>query len=214
MAQVNRSDVNIDAESARRAPQLSGLLAGENGIKRGMPCRVNSSGAIVRSDATSAGEAAKVHGFAATDADNGDPVSLYGEGTRFRYDGDGGLTEGQTLFLDANPGELNTAPQAGDPDGVAVAVSSKDIVVTRTTQAAPRASAVISGGAAGDHTVTGIAVGDVLELVIQFVGGGTDVTDVADLTGEFTIDSADTINNDGGTATSGDKLLVVWRDLT
>ena len=48
-------------------------------------------------------------------------------------------------------------------------------------------TAVISGGAAGDHTVTGIAADDQLVEVIYFAGAGSDVTDVADLTSEFTI---------------------------
>jgi len=74
--------------------------------------------------------------------------------------------------------------------------------------------AVINGGAAGDHTVTGINTGDELLLVLYVAGAGTDVTDVADLTGEFSITAADTINNTGGTATTGGKLLVLYYDLT
>lgn len=69
---------------------------------------------------------------------------------------------------------------------------------------------VISGGSAGDHTVSGIETQDRIAAVIQFVGAGTDVTDIADLTDEFSIASDGTINNGGNTDTSGDKLLVVW----
>lgn len=75
-------------------------------------------------------------------------------------------------------------------------------------------SAVIAGGAAGDHTVTGIAAGDELVLVAQLdVNAGT-VVDIVALTGEFTVTGADTINNVGGTNTTGDKLLVLYLDLT
>ena len=74
--------------------------------------------------------------------------------------------------------------------------------------------AVTSGGAAGDHTVTGINTGDELFLVLYVAGAGTDVTDIADLTGEFSITAADTINNTGGTATTGGKLLALYYDLT
>lgn len=70
--------------------------------------------------------------------------------------------------------------------------------------------AVISGGAAGAHTVTGILTTDSLVSVFELTGGGTDVTAVADLTAEFSISAADTIDNTGGTATTGDQLLVTW----
>ena len=35
---------------------------------------------------------------------------------------------------------------------------------------------------------------------------------MADLSSEFSITAADTINNTGGTATTGDLLLVFWYD--
>lgn len=71
---------------------------------------------------------------------------------------------------------------------------------------------VISGGAAGDLAVTGIDPHDSLVAVQRFVGAGVAVTDVADLTSEFTITAVDTINNTGGTNTTGDKLVVWWID--
>lgn len=71
-------------------------------------------------------------------------------------------------------------------------------------------SPVIAGGAAGDHTVTGITVNDELIGVTRYVGAGVAVTDVADLTDEFTISDADEINNTGGTNTTGDKLVVSY----
>ena len=74
--------------------------------------------------------------------------------------------------------------------------------------------ALISGGAAGNHTVTGIKTDDELFLVLYLAGAGTDVTDVSDLTGEFSISADNTINNTGGTATTGGKLLVLYYDLT
>lgn len=62
---------------------------------------------------------------------------------------------------------------------------------------------VVSGGAAGDITVTGIKEEDSLKSVIN-------LTDGADLTDEFSITDDDTINNGGGTATTGDDLLVLY----
>lgn len=61
---------------------------------------------------------------------------------------------------------------------------------------------IIVGGAAGDHTVTGITTKDKILGVqaIEFNGGVPhDVHSIGD---EFTITDDDTINNDGGTDTS------------
>ena len=79
---------------------------------------------------------------------------------------------------------------------------------------------VIAGGAAGNHTVTGIAVGDALRSVLKLdftLAEGTPNTRTwatSDLTSEFTITAADTINNTGGTDTTGAILVVVFEDLT
>lgn len=70
---------------------------------------------------------------------------------------------------------------------------------------------LIAGGAAGDHTVTGIASGD--ELVAVWEQDGTSGI-LTDLTSEFSIAGADTINNGGGTDTTGDQLVVEYLDLT
>ena len=69
--------------------------------------------------------------------------------------------------------------------------------------------ALIAGGAAGDHTVTGLVATDSLRLVLYFVGAGVAVTDVSNLTSECTV-AAGKINNTGHTNTTGGKLLVVW----
>jgi adhesin HecA-like repeat protein len=72
--------------------------------------------------------------------------------------------------------------------------------------------AIVTGGAAGALTLTGIATDDTLVGVILLVGAGTDVTDATDLTSEFSITAADTIDNTAGTATTGGKLLVTYVD--
>ena len=72
-------------------------------------------------------------------------------------------------------------------------------------------TAVVSGGSAGNITVTGIATTDVLEAVLYYpISTGT-VTSVSDLTSEFSITAANTINNTGGTATTSGKLEVRYR---
>ena len=74
--------------------------------------------------------------------------------------------------------------------------------------------ALVAGGAAGNFTVTGIKTGDELNEVIYYVGAGTAVTDISDLTAEFTISAANTINNAAGTNSTGGKLLVRYTKKT
>ena len=74
--------------------------------------------------------------------------------------------------------------------------------------------ALVAGAAAGDVTVTAIKAGDELDEVIYYVGAGVAVTNVSDLTAEFTITADGKINNNSGTASTGGKLLVRWTKLT
>ncbi len=66
----------------------------------------------------------------------------------------------------------------------------------------------IAGGVAGNHTVTGIALNDEIISVLHH----TQAADMADLTSEFTITAADTINNTAGTDTSSDDLWILYWD--
>jgi tripartite-type tricarboxylate transporter receptor subunit TctC len=72
------------------------------------------------------------------------------------------------------------------------------------------ATAVVNGGAAGNLTVTGITTSDRLIGVYKIPGAGSTVTDFLNLTSEFTITAADTINNTGGTTTASSKVLVLY----
>jgi len=67
----------------------------------------------------------------------------------------------------------------------------------------------IAGGTAGNHTVSRIRKEDHLVSVIEVT-----VTTAAlvDRTAEFSITADATINNTGGTDTTGDSLLVTWED--
>lgn len=69
----------------------------------------------------------------------------------------------------------------------------------------------LAGAAAGNVTVTDIATGDEIVMVSYFDPAGPTF---ADLTSEFTITGANTINNGGGTSSAGGFLIVVWCDLT
>jgi adhesin HecA-like repeat protein len=70
----------------------------------------------------------------------------------------------------------------------------------------------VAGAAAGNLTVTGIKVGDVLKSVVGFilVEGAPNTLTILDLTSEFTITAADTINNTGGTASTAGMLFVTY----
>ncbi len=61
---------------------------------------------------------------------------------------------------------------------------------------------IVAGAAAGDITVTGIEVGDKLVSVLDIAG--------VDLTSEFTVTAADTINNDGGTSSAASFVIVTY----
>lgn len=68
--------------------------------------------------------------------------------------------------------------------------------------------AVAPGGAPGEHRVDGnIAPGDTLLAVIH-VSADLATADV--ITEEFSVTDYGVIDNDGGTDTSGDWLVVVW----
>lgn len=64
--------------------------------------------------------------------------------------------------------------------------------------------ALIAGAVAGDLVVTGITTND--ELI-----GVIDITTPGDMTSEFSITAANTINNTGGTSTAATNLIVTWK---
>lgn len=91
-------------------------------------------------------------------------------------------------------------PLTSDADGKAIPAVAPSLVQT-----------VVAGGAAGDHAVADIAATDELVSVLQI--DATDASEVvADLTAEFSVSAADTINNDGGTDTTGGFLVVTYRN--
>ena len=69
-------------------------------------------------------------------------------------------------------------------------------------------TAIVPGATAGDHAVPGPINLDDNLLAVKHVSA--DLVTLADLTAEFTLDGANLINNDAGTDTTGEFLLVVW----
>lgn len=74
----------------------------------------------------------------------------------------------------------------------------------------PLGIALIDGGTAGDHTVAGITTKDTL-ISVHSLASSTDVLSTADLTSEFSITAANTVNNTGGTSSANGALLVMWQ---
>lgn len=131
---------------------------------------------------------------------------------------DAGTTTLSTIFSDIG-GTPQENPFAADPVTGAYSYfidetqPSYVAAGVQGTTGTPRLrQAVLTGGAAGDFTISGITLADTLIGVTRFIGAGVAVTDVTDLTAEFTITAENTINNGGGTNTTGSKLLVLWLD--
>ena len=125
---------SMDANQARQVA-AGNLYAGED-LGAVAPCYIKASdGKVYMSDGASSNEAAKFHGFTARETLAGEPVTLFGAGTRFKFSS--GMTPGATLYIAASDvytdaGNLDTAATTGDSKGTAFAVSATDIVVCRT----------------------------------------------------------------------------------
>lgn len=65
---------------------------------------------------------------------------------------------------------------------------------------------LLAGAAAGAHTVAGMSADATIAQVWRVVPDDSHV----DLTAEFSVTGANTIDNTGGTATIGDQLAVFW----
>jgi hypothetical protein len=130
MALITRvSDASMDVSTAQFAPQITGLYAGED-LDVAAPCYVKSSdGKVYMANGTAATEPAKCFGFTPRAVKSGQPVTLFGLGTRFKYGT--GLTIGALYYVGATAGRLDNAATGGDAVGCAYAVTATDIVVNR-----------------------------------------------------------------------------------
>ncbi len=124
---------SIDANQANQVV-AGNLYAGED-LSAAAPCYIKGSdGKVYMSDGAASNEAAKFHGFTARQINQGEPVTLFGAGSRFKYSA--GMTPGTTLYLAASDvytdaGNLQTTASTGDSKGTAFAVNATDIVVCR-----------------------------------------------------------------------------------
>ena len=143
MALVTRaSTAQMDVSTGQFAPPITGLMAGED-LDAAAPCYITSAdGKVWMCDATAANEAAEVVGFTPRAVKAGQPVTLFGKGTRFSYGS--GLTPGDIYYLGATAGRLDTVAQVGDAFGVAQAINSTDIRIINDRK--PLTSATVGAG--------------------------------------------------------------------
>lgn len=82
------------------------------------------------------------------------------------------------------------------------------------SRGSPTKQRFVKGGAAGNLTVTGVAVGDSLLWVtgVCKYSANLIISTQLDFTTEFSITATNVINNTGGTATTGWILGVGWDD--
>lgn len=130
MALITRaSTASMDASTGMFAPQITGLIAGED-IDAAAPCYIASAdGKVYMADGTAADAKAVLAGFSPRAAKAGQPITLFGAGARFSYGT--GLTPGAKLYIGATKGRLDAAATTGDAVGVAQVITSTDIRVTR-----------------------------------------------------------------------------------
>lgn len=134
MALLTRdAKASLDASTGMFAQQLTGLIAGED-LDAAAPCYINSTdGLVYMSTGAAANEAAEFVGMTPRAAKEGEPVTLFGLGARFRYS-DGGLTPGDKYFIGATAGRLDTAATTGGTVAIARAVTANDIVIIRASE--------------------------------------------------------------------------------
>lgn len=132
MALVTKVSPSLDLTTAKNAPQITGLYAGA-AIAAFDVCYIASAdGLVYPCDATAAAEPAEFHGICPRAAAVGEPVTLFGPGTRMRYGA--GMTPGATLYIEVtatDAGGLDTVAQVGDQEGVAMVVTATDIMILR-----------------------------------------------------------------------------------
>ena len=129
MALITRStSASIDVNQSEQVA-AGNLYAGED-LDAAAPCYLKSAdGKVYMSNGTALNEAAELLGFSGRAVKLGEPVTLFGYGSRFRYGT--GLTPGDVYFVGATKGRLDAVATVGDTKGTVVAINATDILVVR-----------------------------------------------------------------------------------
>ena len=126
MATITRVNPSPDAATAMYARNYSGLLAGE-AITIGQACYIKSDGKAWLTDGSAADAEAVFVGLAARTAAAGQPVTLLGANSRWKYGS--GLTPGARYYVSVTDGALDDAATTGGTVAVAIAIDTTDIMV-------------------------------------------------------------------------------------
>lgn len=122
---------SIDTSTAIPNMPLTGLIAGENIANCDIVYLKGSDGKVYRTTAAAADEKAKILGIAPRQANAGEPITvLPGPGQVAKYS-DAGLTAAQVLYLAEAAGQLSSTATTGDAVGVAQAIDTSNIRLTR-----------------------------------------------------------------------------------
>lgn len=127
---VKSLSASVDASTGMLAPQITGLLAGEDILTAVTPCELRSDGLVYKASGAAADSHARFLGISTRPGvKSGQPLTLYGLGTVAKYS-DGLLTPGAVLFLGTG-GTLSSTASTGDAVGIAQAIDSSNIRITR-----------------------------------------------------------------------------------
>jgi hypothetical protein len=119
-----------DTSAILLVPPIVGLFAGED-LLAVAPCYIKTSdGKVYQSNGTAATEPAEFAGVTARATKSGQPVTLYGLGSQFRYATFSGQA-GDKLFIAATAGRFDTAATTGDAVGTARVLDTERIQIIR-----------------------------------------------------------------------------------
>lgn len=128
---VKSAKASIDTSTGLVNQPITGLIAGENIANCDIVYIKASDGKVYRTTAAAANEAARMAGIAPRQANAGEPVTILpGPGQVAKYS-DQLLVPGAILFLAEGAGALSTTATTGDAVGVAQAIDSTNIRLTR-----------------------------------------------------------------------------------
>lgn len=131
MSDITKANASMDTVSAQYTPPITGLYAGE-ALGIAVPCYIDSSDGLVyqcvTSGSTAGQEGIEAVGFTARATKSGEPVTLFGNGVRFRYAA--AMTPGDRLYVSGTAGKLSDAQISSDDAGVAMVLTATDILVT------------------------------------------------------------------------------------
>lgn len=129
MTLITRSSTaGADTGSLIKADQIAGDLYAGEALSACAPCYIKASdGLVYQSNATAADEPSKIDGWTQRAVAAGQPVTLYGAGSRFGYGT--GLTPGANYYLGATAGRLDDGPTVGGATPIARAINATDIRV-------------------------------------------------------------------------------------